>query len=211
MDKNIQSSFIPKQVLTKESGARREPMGLFLLLCLVVLVIALLFFAGVYGYKLILTGEIERPCPSEVSPTSLKSCGLVASIEKKRQALNQQDLILKIERLDKQLKRMAVLLNGHKTFLPVFRLLEDETLQSIRYSSFSQNGAGLTLRGMARNYEGIALQSNVLSDLVESRRLTDFVFSDLNADNAGKVGFNLKVDLNPELLTYAATVIPPLP
>ena len=78
--------------------------------------------------------------------------------------------------------------------------MEDETLQSIRYSTFGQTASALNLRGTARNYEGIALQSIVFS---QDQRVKDFVFSELNADAAGRVGFNLKLDLDPSLFNYA--------
>lgn len=208
MEQNIQSSFIPKQVLTKEARPRRESLGLFFLLSFVTLIIVLLFFGGAYGYKRYLDQAINRPCPSSNTPGAVEGCGLLASLEVRRQSLNQQELILKIERLDKQLKRATVLLDSHRTLLPVFQFLEDETLQSIRYSSFNQDGANLTLRGAARNYEGIALQSIVFSG---HRTVKDFVFSDLNADAAGRVSFSLKLDLDPILLSYAAIIIPPWP
>ncbi|MBI2097580.1 MAG: hypothetical protein HYT46_01435 [Candidatus Vogelbacteria bacterium] len=197
MAADIQSSFIPKQVLTKEPRPRREPLGLFFLLSLVVLVVALLFFGGVYVYRATLDSEINRNCPS-ANPGAIEGCGLLASIEVRRQSLDQA-LILKIERLDKLLKRAVAILNNHRTLLPVFRLLEAETLQTVRYSSFSQTGPGLTLRGSAKNYEGIALQSIIFS---EDRRVADFIFSDLNIDSAGRVSFNLKLDLAPAVLSY---------
>ncbi len=202
MATDIQSSFIPKQVLVKESRPRREPLGLFFLLSLVVLFIVLLFLGGVYVYRSTLDSEINRPCPS-VNPGAIEGCGLIASIEARRQSLDQT-LILRIERLDKLLKRAAVILDNHRTLLPVFRFLEDQTLQTIRYSSFSQTGASLNLRGSAQNYEGIALQSIIFAEnsRVENSRVKDFVFSDLNVDAGGRVNFSLKLEVNPKLLNY---------
>ncbi|MBI4136247.1 MAG: hypothetical protein HY481_01715 [Candidatus Vogelbacteria bacterium] len=197
MAADIQSSFIPKQVLTKEPRPRREPLGLFFLLSLVVLFIILLFFAGAYVYRTTLESDINRACPS-ANPGAIEGCGLVASIEARRQSLDQT-LILKIERLDKLLKRAASILDNHRTLLPVFRFLEAETLQTIRYSSFGQTGSSLNLRGSARNYEGIALQSIIFAG---NSRVKDFVFSDLNADAGGRVSFSLKLEVDPKLLNY---------
>ncbi|MBI2100517.1 MAG: hypothetical protein HYT47_00635 [Candidatus Vogelbacteria bacterium] len=197
MASNIQSSFIPKQALTKEPRPRREPLGLLFLLSLVVLIIAILFLGGAYVYRSTLESDINRDCPS-ANPSAIEGCGLVASIEVRRQSLDQA-LILKIERLDKLLRRAAAILGDHRTLLSVFRWLEDETLQTIRYASFSQTGASLNLRGSARNYEGIALQSIVFS---ENSRVKDFVFSDLNVDAGGRVNFNLKLEVDPKLLNY---------
>lgn len=194
---DIHSSFIPKQVLTKEVRPRREPLGLFFLLSLVVLVIALFFFGGTYIYRSTLENDINRDCPS-ANPGAIEGCGLVASIEARRQSLDQA-LILKIERLDKLLKRAAAILDNHRTLLPVFRFLEEKTLQTIRYSSFSQTGTSLTLRGSAKDYEGIALQSIIFAG---NSLVKDFVFSDLNVDASGRVNFSLKLEVDSKLLNY---------
>lgn len=207
MTPEIQSSFIPKQALVKDLRPRSEPFGLFFLLSLVILLIALLFFGGVFVYKNMLAAEINRPCPS-ADPTSVAGCGLLASIDVHRRAI-EEDQILAIERLDKQLKRAQTMLDDHRTFLPIFKFLEEQTLQSVRYTSLNQTGANLTLRGQARDYEGVARQSIVL--MAADREVEDFVFSDLSADATGRVSFNLKLDLNPKLLSDSETLIQTLP
>ena len=108
---DVQSSFIPKQVLTSQARPRREPLGLFFALTLVVAVLSVLFFAGVYLYRSSLQSQIERDCPS-VDPTAVEGCGLLASLEVRRRSL-EQPLIVKIEQLDKQLEQAATLLNSH--------------------------------------------------------------------------------------------------
>jgi len=190
---DLQSSFIPKQVLTKEPRSRPEPFGLFFVLSLVVFLIALIFLGGVFVYKNTLTGKIT------VLNTSIAKSH--ESIEKER--------ILEIDRLDKQLKRADTILDGHQTFLAIFKFVEDQTLKSIRYTNLTQTGASLTLRGQARDYEGVARQSIVFNDLYPL--IQDFVFSDLNADATGRVAFNLKLELDPKLLSYSDFINPALP
>lgn len=208
MTAEVQTSFIPKQALTKEvRPLRREPFGLFSVLATVVLLVALIFLAGVYFWRAKLSRDIERPCPS-ANPGSTAGCGLVASIEAVRQSIEQKQIEI-IEQFDKKLKRAGVILNNHRTFLPSFEFLEAETLQSIRYTSFNQTGASLNLRGSAANYEGIALQSIIFA--ADRRRVKDFVFSDLNADVGGRVAFNLKLDLDPQQLSYFEALSSELP
>ena len=207
MANEIQSSFIPKQVLTKDARPRAEPFGLFFVLAVVILLITLLFFGGAFVYKNMLAAEINRPCPS-ANADSVAGCGLLASIDVHRRAIEEEQ-ILAIETLNKQLKRAQSILNEHRTFLPIFKFLEEQTLKSIRYTSLTQTGASLTLRGQARDYEGVARQSIVF--MAANRDIEDFVFSDLSADAAGRVSFNLKLDLNPKLLSYSEALISSLP
>ena len=78
---DIQSSFIPKQVLTPDLRARKQPVGLFLLLSVVVLIISVLFLGGVYAYKFKINDDINGACPTD-DPNDTNGCGLIASIAK---------------------------------------------------------------------------------------------------------------------------------
>ena len=84
MEREIQPSFIPKQVLQSGSRTIHQPISLFLLLSIVVLIIALLFLGGAYGYRFWLADIINHPCPSE--STDINGCGLVASLERRRES-----------------------------------------------------------------------------------------------------------------------------
>ncbi|HEY4476684.1 MAG TPA: hypothetical protein VJB69_01760 [Candidatus Paceibacterota bacterium] len=205
MEKDIQSSFIPKQTLSVGPRAVRQPMGLFLLLSLIVLIIALLFLGGAYAYRFFLTDEIERPCPSE-SGEALQGCGLLASLARRRETLNP-DSIIRFETLDRQLRRATEIVDQHKTLLPVLRFIEEQTLQSIKYTSFNQMGNTLDLRGVAKSYEGVALQSIEFANNQALGLIETFVFSDVNADQAGNVGFTLKLTLAPSLFSYLKNLV----
>ncbi len=196
MERDVQTSFIPKQSLSVDARPR-ETIGLFLLLSIVVLIIALLFLGGTYGYRFYLNREINRPCDSD-SGGEL-GCGLLASLEKSKNSLGDNS-ISEFELLDKQLRRAKEIVDEHKTFLPVLKFLEDETLQSIKYTSLGQTGTTLDLKGVARSYEGVALQS--IEFFKSPQLIESFLFSDVNADATDNVGFSLKLTLNPSLFSY---------
>ena len=196
MEKDIQTSFIPKQVLSREARPT-QPIGLFLLLSLVVLIVALLFLGGAYVYRFKLADEINRPCPSD-SGNELEGCGLLPSLEIRRQTL-REDLIADFELLDNQLRLAGEIINQHTTVLPVLSFIESETLKSVKYTSFSQTGRELNLNGVARSYEGVALESIELS---KNPLIENFVFSGVNADQQGNVSFALKLTLDPSLFSY---------
>lgn len=199
---NVQPSFIPKQALSTGTRSVRQPIGLFLLLSLVVLIIALLFLGGAYAYRFKITDDINRPCAS-VSGNELAGCGLTASLERVRDSLSQ-DSIIGFEALDKQLRRAQEIVDQHQTVLPVLDFLEKETLQSIKYTSLNQTGVILNLKGVAKSYEGVALQSMEFSN---NQLITNFVFSDVNADLAGNVSFSLKLTLDPSLFSYVKNLV----
>ena len=200
MEKEVQPSFIPKQALSSGSRTVNQPIGLFLLLALLVLIIALLFLGGAYAYRFWLADQINRPCPSEAPAGSdeIAGCGLEASLVRRRESLSEES-ILGFETLDKQLRLATEILEQHQTVLPALDFLARETLQSIRYTSFNQTGATLDLRGVAKSYEGVALQSIALAG---NQLVKDFVFSDVNADQAGNVSFSLKLTLDSALFSY---------
>ena len=191
MEKDIQTSFIPKQSLSRDARSSGQPIGLFLLLSLVVLIVALLFLGGAYFYRFKLTDEINRPC-SSVSGNELEECGLLPSLTIRRESLRENDIIA-FELLDKQLRLADEIIKQHTTLLPVLSFIEGETLKSIKYTSFSQTGVDLNLNGVARNYEGVALQSIELS---KNPLIKDFIFSGVNADQQGNVSFALKLTLD---------------
>ena len=196
MEKDIQTSFIPKQSLSRDARPTQS-IGLFLLMALVVLIVALLFLGGAYFYRYRLTDEINHPC-SSVSGNELEGCGLLPSLEKRRQSL-REDLIAGFELLDKQLRLADEIIKQHTTLLPALSFIEGETLKSIKYTSFSQTGVDLNLNGVAKNYEGVALQSIELS---KNPLIKDFIFSGVNADQQGNVSFALKLTLDPSLFSY---------
>ena len=200
MEKEIQPSFIPKQALSSGPRTTNQPVGLFLLLSLVVLIIALFFLGGAYAYRFWLTDQINHPCLSEAPAGSddIEGCGLEASLARRRESLSEES-ILGFETLDKQLRRATEIIDQHRTLLPVLRFLEDQTLQSVKYTSFSQTGATIDLKGVAKSYEGVALQS---IELANNQSVKDFVFSDVNADQAGNVSFSLKLTLDSALFSY---------
>ncbi|MFH1170137.1 MAG: hypothetical protein V1704_01085 [Candidatus Vogelbacteria bacterium] len=202
MEKDIQTSFIPKQALSRDARPTQS-IGLFLLISLVVLIVALLFLGGAYAWRFKLTDDINRPCPSD-SGNELAGCGLLPSLEIRRQTL-REDLISDFELLDKKLHLAGEIINQHTTLLPVLSFIEGETLKSIKYTSFSQTGADLNLNGVAKSYEGVALQSIELS---KNPLIQNFVFSGVNADQQGNVNFALKVTLDPSLFSYVRNLTP---
>ena len=175
------SAFIPKRPLTRAEAPRPRPISLFLVVSLLVLVLVLVFFAGTYAWQGILDNDINRPC-QELSGGDARTrrCGLVATVELEEQNIDR-DTILLLQRLDYKLAQAEELLDQHQTIIPVFELLEELTLTTVRYTKMSHTETSINLDGQASSYEDIAVQSEVFAQ--HKGRISSFIFSDFNLDS----------------------------
>lgn len=198
MDNNeFKTSFIPKQAAVETPAVARSGVSLISTLAFVILLLSILLAAGAYGYEKLLFNEINRPCP-DPNQIETSGCGLEASLNKERQALDE-GLLTEFKRLATKLNLAARLIEQHVTILPLMDLLSEITLENVRYTSFEQNNTTLTISGLARSYDDIAVQSNVFD---EEQMIKSFLFSDLNLDGQGNVVFKLVMNVDPRLLSY---------
>jgi len=106
-------------------------------------------------------------------------------------------------RLNNRLISTESLLNRHVVISPLFDFLETATLKSVRFNDFLYNtnsgGVELLIKGQARGYADVALQSDVFN---KSPYFENPVFSDLSLDERGNVTFTLRATINPELISY---------
>ncbi|MBX4189360.1 hypothetical protein KW785_02065 [Candidatus Parcubacteria bacterium] len=203
MDPKLQSSFIPKGpeahsigtgLYTRRESAGQTVMGVLSVLIFVISIVAAL---GVFGYTRYLTSRIGS---------------MGADLEEARATINPE-LIKKITSLDNRLISTKDLLNKHTVLSPFFSFLESATLQSVSYTEFSYNRSkegkiNLILKGLARGYQAVALQSNVFTGVSTStpaaRNLyfKSPVFSDLHLSEKGEVVFTFSSTVDPALVSY---------
>jgi len=198
MDREIKTSFIPKQPAVKSRPAtKREGGGLFFVGSIFLLVVAGLFYGGIFGYQSILASQINRSCPSD-DPRNIDGCGLKESIEKVSNSIDQ-NLLVRFKRVDAKLNAADMLVGRHVTINGFLNDLSGNVLHTIRFTNFEFKGDEILMAGVAEGYDDIALQSDVFA---EDRGVLGFIFSDLNLDDEGKVVFNLSLSLDPETTSY---------
>ncbi len=191
MEPKFQSSFIPKGPLATSSSA--SPIkavrkgGLFSFVSLIIFVISLLLAVAVLGYKFYVKASINR---------------MSQEIEVSRGDLvpnSANDFI----RLNDRLISTQTLLDNHIAVSPLFDFLEATTLKSVRFDDFVYNttpaGIELTMRGQARGYAAVALQSDVFN---KSPFFIEPVFSDLRLNESGNVVFTFKALISPSFVSY---------
>ena len=87
----------------------------------------------------------------------------------------------------------------------MFALLGEITIPSIQYTSFEQQtndkGFLVSIEGLARDYKSIALQSEVFNS-EKGRSFENVLFSNLTKDKNNNIGFSLKFNVDPNLLSY---------
>jgi len=194
MESQIKSSFIPQDV-GKEPTARRVSGGsagdLFVLGAIIVLIAALSLAVAVFLYTQYLNTTVASK---------------QQSIDRARAAI-EPALIEELSRLDARMRSSGILLGRHVAPSIFFDVLEQITLQSVVLTSLGLTTSGpdsikITMEGLARSVNSIALQSDLYS---KSGLITSPIFSDINRQEKG---MHFKVDalLNPNNFHYSRLV-----
>jgi hypothetical protein len=194
MEQNFQTSFIPKKPMIEERAVAARPVSIFLVISIFILFTVLLASGGLYFYKL----TLEK------------------SIIKMENDLNlaqnrfEPSKIVQLQTLDRRLNASSEILAKHITISPIFKILQDLTMKSVRYTRFSYawsedktTKVTINLSGQAVGYRSIALQSDLFA---ENKQLIDPVFSNLTLDNSGNVLFELEFTVDPALVDYKQTL-----
>ncbi|MEX0933695.1 MAG: hypothetical protein WD003_00320 [Candidatus Paceibacterota bacterium] len=187
----FKTSFIPKQKTPLKDGQkkhRRGGLGFLGFLALIIFLLSLVGTGALYLYKIVLEGNIEK---------------MSASIARVEEAIDPE-LIERLRDVDARIETAKLLLANRTIASPIFRLLEDDTLQSIGYSQMEfliDNGGEteLRLQGEAKDYSSLALQSDIFG---ETKSLESPIFESLRLDERGNVSFSFKTPLARSLLLY---------
>lgn len=200
MDRETQTSFIPKAALTRNMESAPRSVSFFTVIAIFILFLSVVFWGGTFGYRQILRNRIDAPCSERSTVTgNEQSCGLKESINRERQNLDQATTVF-LKRLSDKLLIGNELVRTHQTVLPLLTMLEELTLPSIYYTRFAYNNKTITIEGRASSYEDIAVQTQVLGR--DRGRIKSFIFSDLDLDSFGNVIFRLILNVEPEVISY---------
>ena len=187
MDQKIQTSFIPKKPIASDS-AQSSGTSFLTFISLFIFFIMLLATGGSFFYERYLVQQ---------------TLVVQESLKKTSETFNEAS-IEQLIALDKRIESAKQILSHHTVLTPLFDLLGDSILQTVRFGdlTYSADATGkisLVAHGQAVNYSSIAFQSDVIS---KKRFIKNPVFSDLNLDQSGNVGFNFNATVDPQLLLY---------
>lgn len=194
MEPKFQSSFIPKGPIATSSSIARVQTGqksILGFIATIIFVMAIIAAALVFGYNKYLSYQI----------------GQMGSDLEAARANIEPEAIQELVRLDGRINSTNALLSKHTTLTPLLELLEDYTVSSLRFTSFTllptDDGLRLSMEGEARNYSTIAQQEEVFSSRT---LLKDQNFSELALDDVGNVTFTFTAIIDPSLISYQRSI-----
>lgn len=118
------------------------------------------------------------------------------------------DLTKQLTVLKARIDTAKTLLQSHAALSVFLSLLEQNTAQTIRFKNFAyavgaDNKMAISMKGESVSYEAVAFQSDVLS---RNDNLQSVIFSNINLDETGMVGFNVKANIDPKSVSYQSAV-----
>jgi len=191
LDTFDKTSFIPKKSLAPISK-RKPSVGLYFIISVIVFLLATAGSVGVIVYKAYVEGGIESKA---------------VSLQRAKEAFDPR-LIDDLSRLDNRIESSGNILSSHIALTPLFDLLEELTLKNVRFEQFEflvldSGEMTLVMTGEAVNHATVVLQSDLLG---QSRFLKDQIFSDINPDRSGNIGFSLEATVDPSLVSFRGNV-----
>ncbi len=190
MEPKFQSSFIPKGPLATANilgKVHKKEKSLFGIIGTLVFILSLLAAVGVFGYAQFLKYRISK---------------MASDLEAARAAIDPT-VIRELTRTDARIRSTQELLSKHVALSPLFDYLEESTLRTVRFTELGygtgSDGITLGLRGQARSYAALALQSD---ELAASSYIKDGIFSDITLDNQGNVAFSYSAMLDPNMTSF---------
>ncbi len=195
------TSFIPKRPVSTEPVAparRNHAVGLLSLLSWVVVIATVLSYGAVYLYQKTLTSQ---------------KVAVEGQIDQARQGIGTQ-FLGDMKQLDTRLSVIKQLIDNHVVVTPIFAALEQTTLHSVQYKSFtyalttdpSTNATvvQVTLLGTAKSYATLALQSDAFA---QNPLIKNPIFSELTVDDkTSMVSFKLVFSVDPAALSYESFI-----
>lgn len=190
MAEQFQTSFIPKKTFDVgpvPKAAASSVSGVISFIAVILLVLSVVSAAGVFLYERFLLTSIKNK---------------EETLERAKSAF-EPELIRELSRIDAKFTIGEQLLDSHVAPSGLLDLLEDVTLETVRFTGFSylsdSEGLRMTLQGEARSFASVALQSD---ELGRNRSLRETAFTDLTLDERGNVQFTVSAIIDPALVSY---------
>lgn len=192
MENKFQTSFIPKSFDESGRVKIKTPHNLLSIISTIIIFSMIAASAGFFIYGKIL----EKKVAAAEQVASAKEASLDYSA------------VDKIVIVDRQIKTADSLLKNHTALSKLFNVLEENTIKNLRFTSFqfsyiSPTQIALVMKGNARSFGAVSKQAELLTSSESAKQyFKSPLFSDLNLDPKGNVGFTFLTTIDPALLTY---------
>ncbi len=195
MDQEFQTSFIPKKTLSqKPERSSGGSFGLINVVAFIIMIISLLVAGGAYLYRDNLSKKVEE---------------MKVSLGR-AQNIFEPELLTELETLDRRIDAADQILSKHIAVSPIFKVLEEITLPTVRYIDFTYevdevnpDVVHVSMTGEAVSYDAITLQADLFS---KNRFIRNPIFSNFSLNKTGGVEFDLMFDVSKSLVNFEQTV-----
>lgn len=194
MEKDFQTSFIPKQAVVTETAMVPRGTSLLTIISIVIFLTMVVASGGLWFYKNLTVKSIEK------MNTDL-------DLAKNR---FEPAKIVQLEVLNRRLHAASLVLSRHIAVSPIFEQLQTVTMKTVRFTRFTYTLTDgptpkvlVSMSGEGVGYRSIALQSDLFS---QNKYFIDPIFSNLTLDSKGNVRFDLDFAVEPTFVNYQATL-----
>jgi len=194
MDQEFQTSFIPKKTVEPQKTKMKTSPGILNTVSFILLVASIVMAGGVYLYRDTLSKRVDE---------------MRTSLDRARNIF-EPTLLADLEVLDRRIDAATEILKGHLAVSPIFKVLEDITLPTVRYIDFTYeidavnpNVIHVMMTGEAVSYDVITLQSDLFS---QNRFIRNPIFSNFALDQEGRIDFELTFDVSRSLVSFEQEV-----
>jgi hypothetical protein len=195
MDNQPKTSFIPKKPIQMVNSSaplispKAKKRTLFSFLTTIIFLASLGALGGVYFWKFTLQKKIETQ---------------VEYLKQTRDEFDEK-FIADATRLNLRLSSALDLLENHLSPSELYSVLEEYTLQTVSFNSFSfrdtkDGKLAISGEGEAKRFETIVLQSDSFG---KSNYMRNVLFDNLKQDlEKGIIGFKFNATLDPDVVLY---------
>ncbi len=194
MEPKFGTSFIPKKTLATAAGTQKKgkrPLSIVALFVIITFIMALgsvVLSVGLFLYQQVIETNISRKTDTL----------------NRAQAAFEPALIQELVRIDSRINAAETILNQHITPSVLFEALEELTLKSVQFQNFNLSKAGdnkinISMKGIANDFSGVALQAEVFGN---SKLIRDPIFSNLNLNQNGGAVFSFSAFVDTSFINF---------
>jgi hypothetical protein len=186
---SIPTSFVPKQSAPQAPRVVHSGFNVFMAGAIFLLVVSMVSAVGVFAYQAYLVGLKDAK---------------TASLREAKANVNS-NIVEEFIRMRDRFTEGKTLLDGHIALSGFFDLLEELTLDNVRYSTLTltllaDGTAEIGLDGTAKSFNALAAQSAAFS---KELRIDRAIFSGIQLDQGGTVSFTLSAEVEPEVFAFS--------
>ncbi len=193
MDPKFQTSFIPKKSLSQAGSYSPPTIGILSMIATLVFLAAVGIAGGLFIYEKVVSEQIGS---------------YQKDLERARAEFNPEKTN-ELTRLSKRIENTKKLLNGHLAVSNFFKLLESNTLKTVRFNEFDFTSEGLDtvvikMTGQANSFSSIALQADRLN---ANPMFKNTIVDNINLEKFGNVSFLVTTSVDPSVVSYREVIM----